>query len=133
PSGNETPDEGLTNLRDSRYKGKWFLSCGIQDRHPESCLPKELELIRRWTVCIVVCGFMAGLGLCLIADFHGNHHGEASPSTVTHIAQACGTSVVPCEDQSGSNRLLLASSLSTEDHTFQEGVSLPPPFPPPRG
>lgn len=94
---------------------------------------EEPELIHRVAVYIIVCSFLAGLGLCHITGFEDHHHGEGSPSTVIHVTQACGTSVVPCEDQPGPDRPLLASSLSTEDHTFPEGVALPPPFPPPRG
>jgi len=90
-------------------------------------------LIRKWTVYLVVCGFLAGLTLCLIPHFDDHHNGSGAPSAETHIAQACGTSVVPCEGQLDPDGLPLILSLSTELNTFYEGVSLRPPFPPPRG
>jgi len=89
-------------------------------------------LIRRWTVWLVVCGFLAGLTLCLILHFDDHHHGSGAPSAETYIAQVCGTPVVPCEGQSTSNSLPLLLSLRTELKTFYEGISLTPPFPPPR-
>jgi hypothetical protein len=94
---------------------------------------EEWSLIRRWAVYLVVIGFLAGLNLCLIPHFDDHHHGSGAPSTETHIAQACGTFAVVCEDQPDSNRLLLASALDTEQNPFYDGVSLRPPFPPPRG
>ena len=81
----------------------------------------------------MVCGFLAGLGLCLIADHNENHHGTGAPSTLINTAQACGTTVVPCEGQFNSHGLVLGSSLGTDEHTFYDGVRLKPPSPPPRG
>ena len=94
---------------------------------------EEQELIRKWTVYLVVCGFLTGLGLCLVIDHNASHHGSEVPLTVIHTAQACATSAVLGEDQSDSHRLLLASSFDTERNPFYEGVLLAPPFPPPRG
>ncbi|MFQ5684858.1 MAG: hypothetical protein ACE5HC_16520 [Candidatus Binatia bacterium] len=94
---------------------------------------EEQGLIRKWMACFVVCGFVAGLGLCLIIDHNDHHHGSGVPSTLSHTAQACGTSVVPYEDQLASNCLPLVSSFDREQNTFYEGVLLSPPFPPPRG
>jgi hypothetical protein len=90
-------------------------------------------LIRKWMACFVVCGFLLGLGLCLIVDQDDNHQGSGTPLTLSQTAQACATSVVPCEDQSDSYRPLAASSLVPKQHAFYDGVSLPPPSPPPRG
>ncbi len=96
-------------------------------------MPEEQELIRKWTVYLVVCGFLTGLGLCLvIAHDDDHHHASEAPLTVSHTAQACATSAVLCEDQPDSHRLLLASSFDTEQNAFYEGLSLRPPFPPPR-
>lgn len=95
--------------------------------------PEEWELKRKWTVYLVVCGFLVGLTLCLIPHFEDHHHGSGVPSPLSHTAQACGTSVVPCESQSGSQNLLLTSFLTPHQKNFYEGVSLRPPFPPPRG
>ena len=89
-------------------------------------------MTRKLTVLIVVCGFLAGLTLCLIPHFDNHHHGSEAPLTVSHTAQACGTSVVPRESQSGPNSLPLILSLSMEQETFYEGISLRPPLPPPR-
>ncbi len=94
---------------------------------------EEWKLISRWAVYLVVCGFLAGLTLCLIPHFDDHHHGSKAPSTETHIAQACGTSVVPCEGQLTPDSLPLILSFRTEVNTFYKGVSLTPPFPPPRG
>ncbi|MFQ5657537.1 MAG: hypothetical protein ACE5G5_08360 [Candidatus Methylomirabilales bacterium] len=90
-------------------------------------------LIQKWTVCVVVCSFLTGLSLCLIADLNGSAHQSEASSAMTEVAQACGISVVPCEGQLASNRLPLILSLSTEQNTFYEGIWLTPPFPPPRG
>lgn len=90
-------------------------------------------MIRRLTVYLVAFGFVAGLGLCLIADLKDNHHGTGTASTVANTIEFCEASAVSCEDQFGSHRFLLASSLDTEQNTLYKGVSLPPPFPPPRG
>lgn len=90
-------------------------------------------MIRRWTVCLVVCGFLVGLVLCLVVDLNVSHPGSESATTVTHTAHGGGTSAVLCEDQFDSNRLLLASSLGAEQNIFYEGIALTPPFPPPRG
>jgi len=79
----------------------------------------------------VVCGFLAGLTLCLVTGNDDNHHSPRGPLTLSYCAQACGTPVVPCEGQSTSNSLPLLLSLSTEQKTFYEGISLTPPFPPP--
>lgn len=96
-------------------------------------LAEERDLLRRWAVYLVVSSFLAGLGLCLSAPLNDNYLGPGSASTPTHTAQVCEASVVLSEDQSGSHRLVLASSLDTEQNTFYKGVSLPPPLPPPRG
>lgn len=95
-------------------------------------LREDPELTRKWTVLMVACGFLAGLTLCLIPHFDNHHHGSEAPLTVSHTAQACGTSVVPSESQSALNSLPLLLSLSTEQNALYEGVSLRPPFPPPR-
>lgn len=87
---------------------------------------------RRWTVYFVLCGFLAGFSLCVNADLNGSDHQSGAPSAMTEVVQACGTSVVTCEGQLGSHRLLLAFSLDTEQNPFYEGISLTPPFPPPR-
>jgi len=89
-------------------------------------------MIRRCTAFFAVFALLAGLWLCL-ADPAVSLHGPGSPSTVIHTAQACETSLVPCEGHFGSNRLLLASCLGTEQNTLYEGVLLSPPSPPPRG
>ncbi|MFQ5684596.1 MAG: hypothetical protein ACE5HC_15155 [Candidatus Binatia bacterium] len=94
---------------------------------------EKRELKHRLTVYVVAFGFLVGLALCLATDLNHSHHGSESPSAETHIAQACGTSVVPYEDQLASNSLPLILSLRTELNTFYEGVLLSPPFPPPRG
>lgn len=96
-------------------------------------LAEERELVRRWTVYLVVLSFLAGLGLCLNAPLNDNYLGPGSASTLTHSAQVCEVSVVSCEDRTTSHRLLVASPLDAEQHSFYEGVSLPPPSPPPRG
>ena len=80
----------------------------------------------------MVCGFLAGLTLCLIPHFDDHHHGSEAPSTVIHTAQACGTSAIPCDGQSASNSLLLILFLSAEQSAPYEGLSLSPPSPPPR-
>ena len=100
---------------------------------PSLYLLEKRELRHRLTVYLVAFGFLVGLALCLATDPNHSHHGSESSSTLSHTAQACGTSVVPCEDQLASNRLPLILSLSTELNTFYEGLSLRPPFPPPRG
>ena len=89
-------------------------------------------MIRKWTIYIVVCGFLAGLGLCLIVEHDDNHPGPEVPSTLFYTSQACGTSAVLSEDQFDSTRLLLASLLQTREDNLFKGVSLRPPFPPPR-
>ena len=99
---------------------------------PKSRLTEEPELIRKWTVYLVVCGFLAGLGLCLVKDLNHKHQIFESPCTLTHTAHGGGTSAVLCEIQFGSNRLLLASSLDGEQNIFYDGIPLTPPFPPPR-
>lgn len=95
-------------------------------------LREDPELTRKWTVLIVVCGFLAGLTLCLIPHFDNHHHGSEAPWTASHTAQACGISVVPCETHSDPDNLPPTLSLNTEQDTLYEGVSLRPPFPPPR-
>jgi hypothetical protein len=82
----------------------------------------------------VAFGFLAGLTACLIPHFddHHHHHHGGGPPTVTHAAHACATSAVPSEDQNGSPRPLLASSLDVTQNLLYEGVPLAPPFPPPR-
>ncbi len=89
-------------------------------------------MARRWTVYLVIWGFLAGLGLCLITDLNDTHHSAGPPLTLTYTNQACDISVLPCEDLFGSNTLRLASSLDTEQTSLYEGISLRPPFPPPR-
>lgn len=100
---------------------------------PKPQLPEEPELIRRGTVYVLVCGFLTGFGLCFIIDHDDNHHGPGAPLTVSHTAEACGTPAVLCKDHLDCTKVLLASSLETPDNTLYEGVSLRPPFPPPRG
>ncbi len=90
-------------------------------------------MLRRLTVYLVAFGFVAGLGLCLITDLKDKHHGTGTVSTVTYTIEFCEASAVSCEDQSGSHRFPLASSVSSDQKSFYEGVSLAPPFPPPRG
>lgn len=91
-----------------------------------------IELRRKWTATLVIGGFLAGLTLCLIPHFDGHDHGSGAPSTVTHTAQACGTSVLVAEHQKISGPLPLTSLLSAEQNSFYGNVSLRPPFPPPR-
>ena len=100
---------------------------------PGQRLTEEPELIRRWMVYPIICGFLAGLGLCLITDLTDSNHRSQAASTVTHTAHDGGASALLGENQFGSTRLLLASSVVPEQNTFYEGVSLPPPAPPPRG
>lgn len=114
-------------------KERVFPSSCIHESPPGPPLPKERELLRRWTVYLVVCGFLAGLALCLITDLYDTHHGPATTFRVTYSVEFCEAFVVSCEDESDSHRLLLVSSLAPERNTFYEGVSFPPPFPPPRG
>ncbi len=90
-------------------------------------------MLRRWTAYLVVSAFLAGVGLCLMADAKDTDFNPGSASTLTHTTQPCDASLVPCEDQSGANKLFLTSFLDTEQNSFYKGVSLPPPFPPPRG
>ncbi len=82
--------------------------------------------------CFVVCGFLAGLTLCLIPHFDDHHHGSDVPSSVIHTAQACGTSAIPCEGQLAPNNLLLILFLGAEQSILYEGLVLSPPSPPPR-
>ena len=89
--------------------------------------------MHRRMVYLLVCIFLAGLGLCLVKDLNHNHYASESPCTLTHTAHAGGTSAVPCEGQLVSNNLPLTSSMSAAQNTFYEGVSPTPPFPPPRG
>lgn len=131
-----SPKHWLDKLEVGTLQGKKRLEDSAPLQSAKACRTQGAEgaeLIRKWTVYIVVCGFLAGLGLCLTADLNGSHHGSSAPSTVTLTAQTCGTSVVPCEGQSDPHRLLLASSLGTEEDAFHKGVTLTPPFPPPRG
>jgi len=89
-------------------------------------------LIRKWTVYLAVFGFLVGLHVCLVANFGQEYRSEA-PSTLAHTVQVCGTSVLVFEREDLSNPLCLTSSLSVEQHPLYEGISLTPPFPPPRG
>lgn len=86
-----------------------------------------------WTASLIVCGFLAGFGLCFIPDLYNSHHGSGTTATAAYTIEFCEASVVLCEDQSDSHRRLLASPLAAEQTTFYEGLSFPPPFPPPRG
>lgn len=96
-------------------------------------LAEERELVRRWTVYLVVLSFLVGLGLCLNAPLNDNYLGPGSASTLTHSAQVCEAPAVPCEDQGASKSVVATSFFGTEQNPFYEGVSLPPPSPPPRG
>lgn len=88
---------------------------------------------RRWTTYLLAGGFLVGLSLCLITDFSYDHHGSEVPFTLSHTAQACGTLATLCIDQFDFVGLRLASFQDTHESTLYEGVSLRPPFPPPRG
>ena len=94
---------------------------------------EERQLRRKWAALLVVFGFIVGLGLCLtVAHDDNHHHASGKPWTVSHTSQACGTSVVPCKTQLAPISLGLLLSLNTEQDAFYEGISLRPPFPPPR-
>lgn len=89
-------------------------------------------LVRKWTVYVALFGFLVGFHVCLVANFDEEYRSEA-PSTIAHTVQVCGTSVLFFECENPPNPLRLTSSLSVEQHTHYEGITLTPPFPPPRG
>lgn len=104
-----------------------------KDIDPGQRLTERPELLHRWTVYLLIWGFLTGLGLCLVKDLNHKHQISESPCTLMHSAHAGGTSALLCDDQFDSHKLVLASSLVPEQNTSYEGVSPTPPSPPPRG
>ncbi len=70
----------------------------------------------------MVCGFVAGPALCLIADLNDNYYSSGSASTVTDTAHVRVISVIPRERQLDLNCLPLVSSLTMDQNTFYDGV-----------
>lgn len=95
-------------------------------------LSRERDVLRKWTVYVLICGFLAALGACLVPDSHASPHDHGSSMTIANCVSACNTSVVPSESQSGYHTLLIASSATMKYASFHEDMWFTPPSPPPR-
>lgn len=131
-AGKEVPGHAaLTNLDVHSRKEIQVLLAAVL-RAPGAMPFGGRGLLAKWALSVLVFALMAGLGPCLLPDLYGGSFDSAAPVTRAHDVQACDASAVSFQDQSGSADLVLASPLDTDSNTFYEGVSLTPPFPPPR-